>query len=93
MSTIISFQALFPDDTSNFITSLQYDLANPDNFLVSTWYAIYTVPIEGTDGAKHLVGNSTRAGESLRSGWINLKDSSTIYLISEKCFYTIKSTT
>ena len=61
--SITSLATLFANDSSEFITSIQPDVANPMNLLVTTWHAVYTVPVDGSNSAAHIVGDMSKDGK------------------------------
>ena len=61
--SITSLATLFANDSSDFITSIQPDIANPMNLLVTTWHAVYTVPVDGSNSAAHIVGDMSKDGK------------------------------
>ena len=51
-----NFTQLFPSQAEANITSVQPDKSKPNNLLVTTDTDVYSVPMEGNDGAEHISG-------------------------------------
>ena len=63
VTAVTNFAKLFPSEAQSPITSVQPDKFNSDNLLVTTRTAVYSVPVEGNDGPKHIAGKPTTDGE------------------------------
>ena len=56
LEAVTNFTKLFPSQAEANITSVQPDQSKPNNLLVTTDTDVYSVPIEGNDGAEHIAG-------------------------------------